>query len=935
MEAIIAGHVINKILSILEYRVLLVGGVYEELDELRLELDSMRSFLEDADQKKNLTEGEKTWVKTVKDMCYPIENVLDEFMYHMSKPQSRGKFAKILQHASHFPKNLWVRHQVATKLRKINRKIKAISERRGRYPVQLEETRSIDDHRRLQYHGEALSSGNDDHLVGIEGDRCLLLKWLTCDEPRRAVMSVVGMGGSGKSTLVSKVYNSPVVKQHFKCYAWIRVSPAYNIEDIFRSMIKKFHGQNQENLPLGLSSMGCQELLEMLVDYLRSKRYILVLDDVWARQLLDVINASLPDEGLGSRVMLTTRSHDIASFPFGVVSHVHDIKPLGRDDAWDLFRVKAFSKATQNLCPAELEQTARSLVARCEGLPLAILALGGVMSSKILLSEWIDFSGSLTQELGNNTGLELMNKILWLSFHHLPFQLKCCFLYCCLFPTGYKIRRKRLIRLWMAEGFVKQVQGKTPECLAEDYLMELIHRNMLQVVQKNQSGRPKACKMHDLMRELALIESPKEFCAVYNGQEASKETSTPRRLSIAITSPRATKSFNGISELGSLFVFVANTLSPSSAVTLPSGFKLLRVLDLQDVRVEKLHDEVVNLFNLRYLNLRRTKVKELPKSFGRLSNLQTLDIRDSEIEALPSGVAKMQNLRHLIMYRHSHNIDDFCFVTGTRALPSVCKLKNLQVIASIEGGPEFLRELKNMTQLTRIGITKVKEAYADDLCIAIQSMELLQHLFVTTSDEEEYLDINAISPIPPRLRRIVLSGKLEKVPRWFDSLQCLTSLTLQGSRLRVDLLPYINTLASLGKLVLCDAYAGSQLCFSSGFSKLQQLILRSLPHLNAIIIEKGVMPSLRRLWLGNCPKLKMLPLGIEHLPNLKQLDLDRVQTELIDSIRSVESVDRHKVQGIPEINHYHQSESGISYESLSGLDLQTIKDQFSSYRDDA
>ncbi|KAK2989950.1 hypothetical protein RJ640_019348 [Escallonia rubra] len=407
MEAIIAGHVINKIVSILEYRVLLEGGVNEELDELRLELDCMRSFLEDADQKKNLSEGEKTWVKTVKDMCYPIENVLDEFMYHMSKPQSR-----------------------ATKLRKINRKIKAISERRGRFPVQLEETRSIDDHRRFQYHGEAFSSGNDDHLVGIEGDRCLLLKWLTCDEPRRAVISVVGMGGSGKSTLVSKVYNSPVVKQHFECYAyaWIRVSPAYNIEDIFQSMIKKFHGQNQENFPIGLSSMGCQELLEMLVDYLR---YIIVLDDVWARQLLDEINASLPDEGDGSRVMLKTRKHDIASSSFGVGSHVHRIKPLGDTDAWDLFRVKVFSRNPQIVAQQSLSK--------------------------------------------------------------------------------------------QQEGFVKQVQGKTPECLAQDYLMELVHRNMLQVVQRNQSGRPKACKMHDLVGELALLESPKEFCAVYNGQEASEE----------------------------------------------------------------------------------------------------------------------------------------------------------------------------------------------------------------------------------------------------------------------------------------------------------------------------------------------------------------------------------------------------------------------------
>ncbi|KAL7205161.1 hypothetical protein ACSBR2_018148 [Camellia fascicularis] len=331
------------------------------------------------------------------------------------------------------------------------------------------------------------------------------------EEPQHTVISVVGMGGSGKTTLVAQAYNSQIIKRQFDCYAWITVSPTYTVNDLPRSMIKEFYSGAKEAIPMDLSSMSYRELIEMITNFLRLKRYIIVFDDVWSR--------------LGNRIILTTRKEDVASSSFGVKSRVHYIKLLGVSDAWNLFCMKAFSSNPNRCCPQHLKTVAQDLVAKCEGLPLAIIALGGVMSSKYLESDWRKIYNSLSWELSNNPGLEVVKIILFLSFNDLPYRLKCCFLYCCLFPEDYKIKRKRLIRLWMVEGFVEKVRGRTPEEVAKNYLMELICRNMLQVVKRNELGRPKICKMHDLIRELAISTSAIEkFCVVYDGREANDET---------------------------------------------------------------------------------------------------------------------------------------------------------------------------------------------------------------------------------------------------------------------------------------------------------------------------------------------------------------------------------------------------------------------------
>ncbi|KAF3948250.1 hypothetical protein CMV_025731 [Castanea mollissima] len=212
--------------------------------------------------------------------------------------------------------------------------------------------------------------------------------------------------------------------------------------------------------------------------------------------------------------------------------------------------------------------------------------------------------------------------------------------------------------------------------------------------------------------------------------------------------------------------------------------------------------------------------------------------------------------------------------------------------------------IRSMTQLTSIGLTNVKAADEMDLCDSIHNMKLMRQLCVMVTNAEETLRMDALSSPPTNLQKLVLAGKLEKVPLWFHSLQSLTYLGLHWSRLEEDLLPQIAALPHLRHLTLTNAYVGKQLCFSTGFLQLTRLRIRNFPQLNEIIIEKGVMPNLKSLYIISCMQLNTVPKGIEYLQNLQELLLESVSMELQNRIEGEGSVDFPKVQHIPNIYIY-------------------------------
>ncbi|KAK8561084.1 hypothetical protein V6N12_048160 [Hibiscus sabdariffa] len=203
-----------------------------------------------------------------------------------------------------------------------------------------------------------------------------------------------------------------------------------------------------------------------------------------------------------------------------------------------------------------------------------------------------------------------------------------------------------------------------------------------------------------------------------------------------------------------------------------------------------------------------------------------------------------------------------------------------------------------MTQLRKLYVANVKETDEKNLCLAIAKMIHLRSLVVKSCNEDDQVKMTALESAPPDLQKLVLSGKLERVPHWFNSLDSLTNLLLHGSRLRDDFLPHIQALPNLGELGLVNAYEGERLDFLEGFPKLKDLEIGGCPGLKEIVINKGVMPGLQELFIVRCQEFTTLPHGWESLPDLNVFRLADVSPGLIQKICRSKGMDRQTISHI-------------------------------------
>ncbi|XP_059630338.1 disease resistance protein RPM1-like [Cornus florida] len=339
----------------------------------------------------------------------------------------------------------------------------------------------------------------------------------------------------------------------------------------------------------------------------------------------------------------------------------------------------SFARRRFNQILGVLKEFSLKIVRKCEGLPLAIVAISGLLSTKNkIVSEWEKFYSSLSFELQRSPHLTSIRKIILLSYYDLPYYLKSCFLYLSIIPEDFSICRGRLIRLWIAEGFVKPERGKTLEEVAEEYLTELIRRSLVQVTKlKFGESRTRTCRVHDLILEIIVSKSEElSFCQII--EEDSSFDGQSRRLSFHNSVHNVLETI-GMLRIRSCFIFKVDDQLPKPFLgTLFSKFKLLKVLDLEGAPLDDLSKDVGMLFQLRYLSIRDTKVKVLPKSIGKLYNLQNLDLKFSLVDELPIEINKLYKLRHLLAFKNNLYVNKVIDVTrGVKVHEGIGHLKKL------------------------------------------------------------------------------------------------------------------------------------------------------------------------------------------------------------------------------------------------------------------
>jgi adenylate kinase family enzyme/FtsZ-binding cell division protein ZapB len=737
------------------------------------------------------------------------------------------------------------------------------------------------------------SVDDESDVIGFREHNRRLVNRLTNTSYRHNldVISIVGEVGSGKTTLAKGIYKSSEIKRHFNTCAW--VSASENLTDVFRSFLEQ-----TDNSTVDKESTQ-DELAKKLRENLQNKRYLVVLDDVQTRDVLRNLRGALPEESKGCRVLLTTSNEDVARIADPRPYH---LKPLKDEDAWNLFMKKVPLPDNVEFSYVEIVELKEKIINRCKGLPLAIVVLGGSLSTKSAsYQDWSKVLDHPSWQLeGNESNDVQFSKILALSYYDLPFHLRPCLLYFGLFPKEKKIPVRRLLRLWLAEGFVKQSPAMTPEDMVESYLEELVNRNMIQIKTRRKDGSPKTCLMPGALHDIFLSKA-----------EAIGLLHTHRTILDNETAASPKLGFRRVAEHGDIKGFQRKKLSYGKHLRsylsfniqtkdMPAkeigsflnqvidrrGFGLLRVLDLEGVYKPKLPENLGKLYHLRYLGLRWTFLDTLPRSVGKLPYLETLDVKHTYMSSLPKSIWKMKHLRHLCL--NEIRLDMFV----QKHHRSLTQLQTLWGLFVDKRSP-VKNGLNGIINLRKLGLTYHLDS-AQELNEWIARLASLQSLRLRSKDgsgRPSKLELKPLSSLE-NLTNLYLLGNLQKLPERYEFPPKLTVLTLSISKLEKDPMPILAQLPSLSVLrLLANSYTGKEMeCPSEGFTALRILKLWMLKELEKWTVEEGAMQNLRDLEIRSCHELKELPNKLLNLSNIQEIILTDMPEGFVDNIQ----VDKHK-----------------------------------------
>ncbi|CDP21782.1 unnamed protein product, partial [Coffea canephora] len=309
------GFLINQLSTLLSQEHKLLGGLKSDVQFIKAELGSMKAFLREAEAKEDNDSQLQEWLKQVREVAYDTEDVLDDFTFRFAR------FSSSRQANADFD-------------------IRAQS-------LFIEEAQ----------------------LVGIDKPKAELISKILDDHSQLKVVSVVGMGGLGKTTLVKKVYDDAAVKKQFQSHAWITVSQNFQFSDIIKNLIQQLYNEIRQS-------------------------------------------------------------------------------PLSDKESWTLFCNRIFQS---NDCPTNLEEIAKKVLKKCEGLPLAIVAIGGVLAQKD--KENTDEWEMILHGFGGEADGNRIKRVLLLSYNDLPHYLKSCLLYLSIYPEDYPIDVEDILLKWIALGF--------------------------------------------------------------------------------------------------------------------------------------------------------------------------------------------------------------------------------------------------------------------------------------------------------------------------------------------------------------------------------------------------------------------------------------------------------------------------------------------------
>ncbi|XP_052300796.1 probable disease resistance protein At5g63020 isoform X2 [Citrus sinensis] len=706
-------------------------------------------------------------------------------------------------------------------------------------------------------------------IVGLQSQleqvwRCLVV------EESVGIIGLYGMGGVGKTTLLTRINNKFLESQNnFDCVIWVVVSKDLRLEKIQEDIGKK----------IGLfdGSWKNKSVEEKAVDILRrlgEKRFVLLLDDIWERVDLTEVGVPLPSpQNTTSKVVFTTRFIDVCG---SMESHrKFKVACLSEEDAWELFREKVGQETLES--DHEIVELAQTVAKECDGLPLALITIGRAMAYRKKAEQWRRAIEALRRSASEFSGLgKEVYPLLKFSYDSLQNDtVRSCFLYCCLYPEDYGILKWDLIDCWFGEGFFGESDRSGAENQGYDILDTLVRACLLEEVEDDK------VKMHDVIRDMAIwitceIEKEKRNFLVRAGaglKEAPdvKRWENVRRLSLMQNQIETLSEVPTCPHLLTLFLdfnYKLETITDGFFQCMPS-LKVLKMSNCGHVKVLKLPFGMSKLGSLQLLDISHTGIRELPEELKLLVNLKCLNLRWTHmLNKIPRQLISNSSwLRVLRMFaigfeNSKEPSEDSVLIGGGEVLVhELLGLKYLEVLEltlrSYDALQFFLssNKLKSCIRslfLIKLGDTKSIHA------TAFADLKHLNELCIRSAVELEELKVDYTEIAPKRSEPFVFRSLHRVTMERCHKLKDLTFLVFAPSLKSLSLYGCnaMEEIISVGKFAETPEVMGH----ISPFGNLQTLYLTDLPELKSIYWKPLPFTHLKEMTVHGCNQLKKLPL---------------------------------------------------------------------------
>ncbi|KAH0981638.1 hypothetical protein GBA52_008815 [Prunus armeniaca] len=908
----VAEGIIGRLGSLVFQEIALLWGVKDDLQKLKEKVAQLQAVLLDAEQKQANNNQVKVWLQSVEDAVYEADDVLDEFYTEAQWRQmvpGNNKVSKQVRSFFSSSNPLVFGLKIGHKIKDLDKRLHEITSNRtfGQLQVNHEDARFVIRERVTH------SFVREDNIIGRDEDKSAIIQLLLDLDPisteNVSTISIVGFGGLGKTALAQLVFNDEVVQNHFELKMWICVSNVFELDILVKKIIQSATNEIAKSLEID----QLQKELRKIID---GKKYLLVLDDVWNEDhgKWDDLKDLLMGGARGSKILITTRSKKVANIADR--AEPYNLRGLNDEQSWFLFKKMAFEEGKEPES-STIKAIGEEIARKCQGVPLAIRTIGRMLYSKHQESEWLAFKSNKLSTISQEE--DVIIPTLRLSYDVLPSHLKHCFACCSLFPPDYEIPVENLIKLWVAQGFVKS--SNPNECLEDvgyEYYNELVWRSFFQEEEKDGFGIIKSCKMHDLMNELA-VKVAGEGSRIIHRNKTDFDAKRLLHLSFHFdVDSLEWKIPTSLLESHKLrtFLFLGymrpKSFHKSFCATIASNFKSLRMLTLNRLGITKLPKCLRKMKHLRYLDLSYNhKMERLPNWIVKLQNLETLDLSGCEsLVELPRDIKKLINLRHLVLegcYELARIPPGLGQMTCLRTLSMFVLSEKKSMLRDSAGLSELgkLKDLRGKLEIRNLGYKKdmVSELNYDGAVLKEKRhlYSLILHWMgierenSDAVEEESDVIIKSMEALQPHSSLKMLH--VDEYPgarfaSWFHSLTNIVNLGLYDCD-RCQHLPPLDHLPFLKRLEL---WGLRNLEHISAEDKVKDFAGDEMMMMSAASPSTTFFPSLERLYLFECPNLKgwwrnetasassfpcLSSLNVRYCPNLTSMplypNLDRLE----------------------------------------------------------